>query len=99
MKIILDFIANICTTLRFLFYTGSGIRDEHPGSYFEELNIRFFGKKHLHPDPGSGILPTLDPGSGIFSTLDPGSDMEKSDPGSGIRDKYSASAALFSYFT
>jgi hypothetical protein len=48
----------------------SGIRDEHPGSYFPELRTQFFGLKKLQlfdadPDPGSEIFLTMDPGSGM----------------------------------
>ncbi len=65
--------------------SGSGIRDEQPGSYFLELRYHFFaffGLKILEffdEDPGSGIRDgdKSDPGSGIR-------DGKKSDPGSGI---------------
>jgi hypothetical protein len=55
---------------------GSGIRDEHPGSYFREIRNHFLGlkiHKFVDADP--------DPGTGIYLTLDPGSGMENSDPG------------------
>jgi hypothetical protein len=60
--------------------SGSGIRDEQPGSYFLELRNHFFGVKILKffdEDPGSGIRDE--------DNSDPGSGMEKSrirDPGS-----------------
>jgi hypothetical protein len=68
--------------------SGSGIRDEQPGSYFLELRNHFFvffGVKILKffgVDPGSGIQ-----------------DEDSSDPGwkkvgSGIRYKHSGSATL-----
>jgi hypothetical protein len=70
--------------------SGSGIRDEQPGSYFFELRkhcFAFFGVKILKffdEDPGSGMetVRIWDPGwrqfgSGIR-------DVKKSDPGSGI---------------
>jgi hypothetical protein len=56
--------------------SGSGIRDEQPGSYFLELRNHFFGffgvkiLKYFDADPGSRIR---DGGSS-----DPGSEMEKS---------------------
>jgi hypothetical protein len=61
--------------------SGSGIRDEQPGSYFLELRnhcFGFFGLKILKffEDPGSGIWDG--------DSSDPGSGMEKSrirDPG------------------
>jgi hypothetical protein len=52
--------------------TRSGNQDEHPGSYFLELGIRFVVKILKFIDL---VLPTLDPGSG----------MEKLDPGSKLR--------------
>jgi hypothetical protein len=72
--------------------SGSGIRDEQPGSYFLELRnhfFAFFGVKMLKffdEDPGCGMR---DPGSGMETVQirDPGSGMEKSrirDQGSGI---------------
>jgi hypothetical protein len=47
--------------------SGSGIRDEQPGSYFLELRNHFFGVKILkffYADPGSGRERVLnrDPG-------------------------------------
>jgi hypothetical protein len=62
--------------------SGSGIRDEQPGSYFLELRNHFFGVKILKlfdADPGSGLRDgdSSDLGSGIR-------DEKKSDPGSGI---------------
>ncbi len=64
--------------------SGSGIRDEQPGSYFLELRNHFFGIKILKffdTDPGSGFR-----------------DGDSSDPGSGsgigIRDKHPGSATL-----
>jgi hypothetical protein len=69
--------------------SGSGIRDEQPGSYFLELRNHFFGVKiykilkFFDADPGSGMetVRIRDPGwekvgSGIR-------DGKKSDPGSG----------------
>ena len=58
--------------------SGSGIRDEQPGSYFLELRNHFFGffgvkiLKFFYEDPGWRQF-----GSGIR-------DGKKSDPGSGI---------------
>jgi hypothetical protein len=52
--------------------SGSGIRDEQPGSYFLELRNHFFGVKiHKFFD--------VDPGTGIRDgdSTDPGSEMEK----------------------
>ncbi len=70
--------------------SGSGIRDEQPGSYFLELRNHFFAffgvkiLKFFDEDPGSGMekVRIRDPGwrkfgSGIR-------DGKKSDPGSGI---------------
>jgi hypothetical protein len=67
--------------------SGSGIRDEHPGSYFLELGNHFFaflGVKILKffEDPGSGIE--------RVRIRDPG--WKK--VGSGIRDKHPGSATL-----
>jgi hypothetical protein len=62
--------------------SGSGIRDEQPGSYFLELGNHFFAFlgvkiiKFFDEDPGSGIRDG--------DSSDPGSGMEKSrirDPG------------------
>jgi hypothetical protein len=56
--------------------SGSGIRDEQPGSYFPELRNHFFGffgvkiLKFFDADPGSGIRDG--------DSSDPGSGMEKS---------------------
>jgi hypothetical protein len=73
--------------------SGSGIRDEQPGSYFLELRnhfFAFFGVKILKffEDPGSGMetVRIRDP-PGI---RDPG--WKK--VGSGIRDKHPGSATL-----
>jgi hypothetical protein len=51
--------------------SGSGIWDEHPGSYFRDLGKNFWLKilKSFDVDPN--------PGSGIFLTLDLKSGMEK----------------------
>ncbi len=54
--------------------SGSGIRDEQPGSYFLELRNHFFGLKYLN-----SLMRIRDPGwrqfgSGIR-------DIKKSDPG------------------
>jgi hypothetical protein len=57
--------------------SGSGIRDEQPGSYFLELRNHFFGVKILKffdEDPGPGWRQF---GSAIRNG-------KKSDPGSGI---------------
>jgi hypothetical protein len=60
--------------------SGSGIRDEPPGSYFLELRNNFFGffgvkiLKYFDADPGSRIRDG--------DSSDPG--WKKSDPGSGI---------------
>jgi hypothetical protein len=55
--------------------SGSGIRDEHPGSYSESLETIVWFKntilKFFDADPDSG--------SGIFLTLDPG--LKNSNPG------------------
>ena len=56
--------------------SGSGIRDEQPGSYFLELRNHFFGffgvniLKYFDADPGSRIRDG--------DSSDPGSGMEKS---------------------
>jgi hypothetical protein len=54
--------------------SGSGIRDEQPGSYFLELRNHFLVKilKFFYADPRSGIRDgnKSDPGSGI-NTPDP----------------------------
>ncbi len=68
--------------------SGSGIRDEQPGSYFLELRNHFFalfGVKLLKffEDPGSGIE--------TVRIQDPG--WKK--VGSGIRDKHPGSATLY----
>jgi hypothetical protein len=75
--------------------SGSGIRDEQPGSYFPELRNHFFGffgvkiLKFFDANPGSGIQ---DPGWRQFVSgiQDPG--WKK--VGSGIRDKHPGSATL-----
>jgi hypothetical protein len=67
--------------------SGSGIRDEQPGSYFLELRNHFFGVKILKffvADPGSGME--------TVRIRDPG--WKK--VGSGIRDKHPESATLIS---
>ncbi len=63
--------------------SGSGIRDEQPGSYFLELRNHFFGLKYLN---------SLIPGSGMEKNSDSGSGIEKSR----IRDreKHPGSATL-----
>jgi hypothetical protein len=68
--------------------SGSGIqiRDEHPGSYLQELRNNVLGVKNtkiLRCGCGSGILNILDPGSGIRN----GQIL--------IRDKHTGSATLF----
>jgi hypothetical protein len=50
--------------------SGSGIRDEQPGSYFLELRNHFFGLKYLN-----SLMRIRDPGG---KNSDPGSGMEKS---------------------
>jgi hypothetical protein len=67
--------------------SGSGIRDEQPGSYFLELRNHFFGLKYF-------IFFDADPGSGMetIRIRDPESEMEK--VGSGIRDKHPGSSTL-----
>jgi hypothetical protein len=68
--------------------SGSGIRDEQPGSYFLELRNNFFGffgvklLKFCDEDPGSGIE--------TVRIRDP----EWKKVGSGIRDKHPGSATL-----
>jgi hypothetical protein len=60
--------------------SGSGIRDEQPRSYFQELRNHFFGLKYIkHLNSLMRIRDgdSSDPGSGIR-------DGKKSDPGSGI---------------
>jgi hypothetical protein len=81
----------------------SGIRDEHPRSFFLEFK-QFLGLKILilfdaDPDPGSGIFFTLDSGSemekfgsGIWNLFYPGSGIR--DGKIGIRDVYLGSATL-----
>ncbi len=54
--------------------SGSGIRDEHPGSYFQELRNNCWFKKYLNSLTRTRIRYLLNPGSG----------MEKFCPGSGI---------------
>jgi hypothetical protein len=60
--------------------SGSGVRDEHPGSYFRALRNNIFGLKILtyfdaDPDPGSGIFLIRVIRDGKFRILDkhPGS--------------------------
>jgi hypothetical protein len=60
--------------------SGSGIRDEQPGSYFLELRNNFFGLKYLN-----SLMRIRDGDSS-----DPG--WKK--VGSGIRDKHPGSATL-----
>jgi hypothetical protein len=68
--------------------SGSGIRDEQPGSYFLDLRNHFFAflgvkiLKFFDEDPGSGME--------TVRIRDPG--WEK--VGSGIRDKHPGSATL-----
>jgi hypothetical protein len=68
--------------------SGSGIRDEQPGSYFLELKNHFFGifgvklRKFFDEDPGYGME--------TVRIRDPGSGMEKSR----IQDKHFGSATL-----
>jgi hypothetical protein len=61
--------------------SGSCIRDEHTGSYFQELRNNFF--QFFRVKNTSFFDADSDPGSGIVLTLDPGSGMAKF--GSGIR--------------
>jgi hypothetical protein len=71
--------------------SGSGIRDEQPGSYFLELRTHFFGflgvniLKFFDADPGSGME--------TVQIRDLGSGTEK--VGSGIRDKHPGSTTLW----
>jgi hypothetical protein len=67
--------------------SGSGIRDEQPGSYFLELRNHFFGLKYLN-----SLMRIRDPGWRQFGSgiQDPG--WKK--VGSGIRDKHPGSATL-----
>jgi hypothetical protein len=68
--------------------SGSGIRDEQPGSYFLELRNHFFVffwvkiLKFFDADPGSGMenVRIRDPGSGMEKKSDPGSGMNIPDP-------------------
>jgi hypothetical protein len=68
--------------------SGSGIRDEQPGSYFLELRNHFFAffgvkiHKFFDEDPGSGME--------TVRIRDPGCKKV----GSGIRDKHPGSATL-----
>jgi hypothetical protein len=68
--------------------SGSGIRDEHPGSYFLELRNHFSGffgvkiLKFFDADPGSGMK--------TVRIRDPG----WKEVGSGIRNKHPGSATL-----
>jgi hypothetical protein len=60
--------------------SGSGIRDEQPGSYFQELRnhfLIFWGLKYLN-----SLMRILDPGTGMETVGI--RDGKKSDPGSGI---------------
>jgi hypothetical protein len=58
--------------------SGSGIRDEQPGSYFPEPRNHFFGVKiYLN-----SLMPIRDPGWRQFGSRI--QDGKKSDPGSGI---------------
>jgi hypothetical protein len=57
----------------------SGIRNEHPESYFRELRNNYFGLKILKfldadRDPGSEIFLIVDSGSGLekFGIREPG---------------------------
>jgi hypothetical protein len=70
--------------------SGSGIRDEQPGSYFLELRnpfLGFLGLKYIN-----SLMRLQDPGSGIRDgdSSDPGPGMEKNR----IRDKHPGSATL-----
>jgi hypothetical protein len=74
--------------------SGSGIRDEQPGSYFLELRnhfFLFFGLKYLN-----SLMRIQDPGWRQFGSgiRDPG--WKK--VGSGIRDKHPGSATLVKTF-
>jgi hypothetical protein len=60
--------------------SGSGIRDEQPGSYFLELRNHFFGVKYLNSLMRIRDGDSSDPESEIR-------DGKKSDPGSGINLK------------
>jgi hypothetical protein len=72
--------------------SGSGIRDEQPGSYFLELRNHFFAflevkiLKFFDEDPGSGME--------TVRIRDPG--WKK--VGSGIPDKHPGSATLYSTY-
>ncbi len=69
--------------------SGSGIRDEQPGSYFLELRNQFFGffgvkiLQFFDADPGSGM-----------ETVRIGRDPGWKKVGSRIRDKHPGSATL-----
>jgi hypothetical protein len=65
--------------------SGSGIRDEQPGSYFLELINHFFGLKYF-----DSLMQIRD-----GNNSDPGSGMENN--GSGIRGKHPGSATLYSH--
>jgi hypothetical protein len=65
--------------------SGSGIRDEQPGSYFLELGNQFFGLKYLN-----SLMRIRDPGWKQF-----GSGIRDGKK-SGIRDKHPGSATLVS---
>ncbi len=62
--------------------SGSGIRDEQPGSYFLELRNHFFGLKYLNSLMRIRDGNSSDPGSGMETVRI--RDGKKSDPGSGI---------------
>jgi hypothetical protein len=59
----------------------SGMRDEHPGSYFRELSNNFLGKKYLNS------LSIQSSGAGIRCFFDLGSGIRDEKSGSGIRDQ------------
>ncbi len=63
--------------------SGSGIRDEYPGSYFRELGKICLVKNTWNSLMRIRIRDLFDPGSGIFLTLDPG--WKNPEAGSGIR--------------
>jgi hypothetical protein len=65
--------------------SGSGIRDEQPGSYFLELRNHFFGLKYLN-----SLMRIRDPGWRQFGSRI--RDWKK--VGYGIRDKNPGSATL-----
>ncbi len=57
--------------------SGSGIRNEHPGSNFLELRNHFLGLKYLN-----SLMRIQDPGSGDGKNLYPGPGMENQHSGS-----------------